>query len=567
MSPVRPVYSPFRRQITPSRPLTAIAKPEMTRDGSPAFLSLSNKKPSAAKLKLNNVVQDNACRIGDMRCNINKAAETVVNIRAHRFVPQSAIDAAGQVMQMSRLNQHLLTSESLGAAMLLASTEENDDAEATTQDPQALRKVAWSGSGVIVSSRTIHHTLAKNAYMKKELEAAYQVILKKKKTPYTYLVLTNNHVAEGAERTTITLSDGTELRGYQLKSPYNGAEVRCPITDAACFVIVSNRALPTAKLAHYSTLHKLQNMDPIVVAGHPLGLPNIVVTEGIISERTQLTGTHPYPVFQFDAALSPGNSGGPLFNVDAVVIGLNTFTLLRAQNTNFAIPIILMLLGLQNVYSKGSPQWSMVPASWATFDLDLRDDTGFTGQVSDRDNVHRGAIVADLDESSGSGLQPNDVVVSMRAVSGPNGKPLTKKLKSQFPWLNQSWKVTLNVQQQISDLMGRSLPLQPGSTIALKVYRPTVATNEAGAKYFLWGESQEILMQTQRMPTAQESGNPLAGDKEGMDQATAVRLAAEYANSIFAYRRLLTTQQLSASEMLIKAVARAGNGFGAGASS
>lgn len=143
------------------------------------------------------------------------------------------------------------------------------------------------------------------------------------------LVLTNNHVVEGATAITLTLNDGSHFRARPLG--------RDPDTDLAVLRAETGERLKFARLANSKRLRPGQ----IAIAiGNPLGFQS-TVTAGIISAvgrslRAE-NGRLIDDVIQTDAALNPGNSGGALVDSSGRVIGINTATILGAQGLCFAV--------------------------------------------------------------------------------------------------------------------------------------------------------------------------------------------------------------------------------------
>jgi len=144
------------------------------------------------------------------------------------------------------------------------------------------------------------------------------------------VLLTNAHVVEGASEVTVTLPDGRSFTGKVL-----GAD---PLTDVAVVKVVGSR-LPVAPLGDST---KVRPGEWAIAIGNPLGLDN-TVTAGIISaiQRTNAVGEgQRVPYIQTDAAVNPGNSGGPLINDRGQVIGINTaIRQAPGAGLSFAIPI------------------------------------------------------------------------------------------------------------------------------------------------------------------------------------------------------------------------------------
>ncbi|NUQ64542.1 MAG: trypsin-like peptidase domain-containing protein, partial [Pirellulales bacterium] len=143
-------------------------------------------------------------------------------------------------------------------------------------------------------------------------------------------IITNYHVVDGATEASVKLSDGRVIRDVELV----GTD---PQTDIA--VLRINASGLTA--APWGDSDELQVGAPVLAVGNPFGLER-TVTAGIISakERRGVVGNIGYQDFiQTDAAVNPGNSGGPLVNMKAEVVGINTAIYGRAyQGISFAIP-------------------------------------------------------------------------------------------------------------------------------------------------------------------------------------------------------------------------------------
>ena len=143
------------------------------------------------------------------------------------------------------------------------------------------------------------------------------------------IIVTNNHVINDAEDILVRFEDGKEYEAKVI-----GAD---PLSDLAILKIKSNEKFKPVK---FGNSDKARIGDWVIAIGNPLGLSG-TVTAGIISARNRNIGMSRYEDFiQTDASINQGNSGGPLFNMDGDVIGINTAILGREGDIGigFSIP-------------------------------------------------------------------------------------------------------------------------------------------------------------------------------------------------------------------------------------
>ena len=143
------------------------------------------------------------------------------------------------------------------------------------------------------------------------------------------LVLTNSHVVQGAKRVDVTVLDGRSFSGRVLGDD--------PDTDLALVRIDEDATLPAAKLGNSK---KVKPGEIAIAIGNPFGF-DASVTAGVISalgrSLRSKNGRLIEDVIQTDAALNPGNSGGPLVSSQGEVIGINTAIISGAQGICFAV--------------------------------------------------------------------------------------------------------------------------------------------------------------------------------------------------------------------------------------
>ncbi len=212
-------------------------------------------------------------------------------------------------------------------------------------------------------------------------------------------VVTNNHVVDHASEVTIRLTD---------ESVYTAKVVGVdPQTDLALLEIDAGKPLPSLKLGDSDTADV---GDWVVAVGNPFGLGG-TVTAGIISARGRNIQAGPYDDFlQVDASINRGNSGGPLFDLDGNVIGVNTAIYSPnggSVGIGFAIPSNMVKTVVAQLREHGSVERGWLGVQIQNVTPDLAEALGLDSAA--------GAIVANVTPGSPaekSGLKSGDVILN-----------------------------------------------------------------------------------------------------------------------------------------------------------
>jgi len=219
------------------------------------------------------------------------------------------------------------------------------------------------------------------------------------------IVLTNNHVVDGADTVTVKLSDGREFTATDIKTD--------PASDIAVLRLKDAKNLPAAKLGDSS---ELAIGDWVMAIGNPFELET-TVSAGIISGKGRSLGRIQRAEFlQTDAAINPGNSGGPLVNLDGEVVGINTAIASNNgsfQGIGFAIPINLAKWVTNQLVERGSVERGYLGVGIGAVTPDLAEKLNVRSR--------QGVVVAEImpkSPAAEAGLEEGDVIVNF------NGKPV-----------------------------------------------------------------------------------------------------------------------------------------------
>jgi len=243
------------------------------------------------------------------------------------------------------------------------------------------------------------------------------------------LVLTNAHVVREAKDVTVKLSDRREFTAKVI-----GLDTS---TDIAVLRIDA-KGLPVVRLGDPK---ELEVGDPVLAIGAPYGLEQ-TATQGIVSAKGRsLPGDAVVPFIQTDAAVNPGNSGGPLFDGSGSVVGINAQIYSRSggfQGLSFAIPIDVALKVKEQIVATGKARHGRLGVAVQDLNQSLADSFGLK-QVG-------GALISSVAPGSAAaeaGLKSGDVITEV------NGEPVLRS-------------------GSLSSLIGMAAP---GDRVKLKVWR------------------------------------------------------------------------------------------------
>jgi S1-C subfamily serine protease len=219
------------------------------------------------------------------------------------------------------------------------------------------------------------------------------------------LILTNSHVAGAASRIEVTTADGQDLHARLVGDD--------PDTDLALIRIDEPATLPSARLGDSKRLKRGQL---VIAIGNPLGFESTVTT-GVVSalgrSLRSRNGRLIDDVIQTDAALNPGNSGGPLVSSRGEVVGINTAVIMGAQGICFAVAANTASFVLGELVRHGRVRRAFIGiAAQQTAIPPLRRRAA--GLIQDR-AVMIGTVEADS-AAERAGLRPGDIIVALDGI-------------------------------------------------------------------------------------------------------------------------------------------------------
>jgi S1-C subfamily serine protease len=234
------------------------------------------------------------------------------------------------------------------------------------------------------------------------------------------LILTNSHVAGAASRIEVTTADGQDLHARLVGDD--------PDTDLALIRIVEPATLPSARLGDSKRLKRGQL---VIAIGNPLGFESTVTT-GVVSalgrSLRSRNGRLIDDLIQTDAALNPGNSGGPLVSSRGEVVGINTAVIMGAQGICFAVAANTASFVLGELVRHGRVRRAFIGiAAQQTAIPPLRRRAA--GLIQDR-AVMIGTVEADS-AAERAGLRSGDIIVALDGIVIAGADDLVRALTGE----------------------------------------------------------------------------------------------------------------------------------------
>jgi serine protease Do len=280
-------------------------------------------------------------------------------------------------------------------------------------------------------------------------------------------ILTNHHVAGGATKIEVSLSDGRKFVGKLVGSD--------PKTDLAVVKIATKEPLPHVE---FGDSDRTEVGEWVIAIGHPRGLDQ-TVTQGIISAKHRRGITDPtgYQDFlQTDAAINPGNSGGPLLNLYGEVIGVNTAIASQSggsEGIGFAIPSNMATHVAKRIMTSGK-----VERGW--LGVSVQD---LTPEITEslKIGVNKGAVINDIVKGSPAdkaGLKRSDVIVSFQGKEVTDGSGLRNF--AAIASIGQDVKMTIIRDGKKQDVVVRIGNLQEAAKFTVNVAKERLGVEVRG---------------------------------------------------------------------------------------
>jgi serine protease Do len=256
--------------------------------------------------------------------------------------------------------------------------------------------------------------------------------------------VTNNHVVDKAENVEVTTDDGKTYTAKVIGTD--------PRTDLALIKIEGRSDFPYVHLADASP----RIGDWVLAVGNPFGLGG-TVTAGIVSARGRDIGAGPYDDFiQIDAPVNKGNSGGPTFDVDGNVIGVNTAIFSPSGGSvgiAFAIPSETVKTVVAQLKDKGSVTRGWLGVQIQPVTAEIADSMGLKSD--------KGALVAEPQANSPAmkaGIKSGDVIIKVNGEAVNDARSLARRISTLSPGASVKLTVVRGGKEEVVTLTLGEMP-------------------------------------------------------------------------------------------------------------
>ncbi|MEI9995508.1 MAG: Do family serine endopeptidase [Rhizomicrobium sp.] len=349
-------------------------------------------------------------------------------------------------------------------------------------------------------------------------------------------IVTNNHVIEGADQITVALNDGTTLPAKLI-----GRDEK---TDLALLKVNPRKPLPFAR---FGDSDHARIGDWVIAIGNPFGLGS-TVTAGIVSARNRDIESGPYDDFiQTDAPINRGNSGGPLFDMEGNVVGVNSAIYSPSGGSvgiAFSIPsnLVREVVGQLRQYGQARRGWIGVRIQQPTEDIaEARGLPGIAGaiiaDVTPGGPAAKGGVLYGDFVTAFDGKPVGDSRALSRAVADT---PINKTVNVELWRKGKKMTVRLTV-LRLNEKTSAPPPKAPKGAPPLKVtmlgLSLGVLDGPARGQFHIPGGVQGVVVTEVAADSPAGNANIRPGDVIVQVQDVGVRAPADVANQIAAVRK------------------------------
>lgn len=258
-------------------------------------------------------------------------------------------------------------------------------------------------------------------------------------------IITNNHVIDKADTISVTLSDNKTAEAKLIG--------RDPKTDIALIKIDTPAQL---KPVMFGNSDKIRVGDWILAIGNPFGLGSSV-SAGIVSAKSRDIESGPYDSFiQTDASINQGSSGGPMFNLNGEVIGVNTAIFSTnggSMGIGFAIPVNLIDFVIKQLKAHGEVKRGWIGIKMQPNSSEISSSLGLPG--------NQGVIISEVPENTSAakaGIKAGDIILKFDGHQIDNTKNLSRIVAETPIGKNAAVEIWRNNQKQTVNLVVENMP-------------------------------------------------------------------------------------------------------------